>query len=163
MEYHWGPTVKGHTTLYSDDAVGGSTEVAVFTDGDEWIARPPEAANWHYVCDDGKSLAKTNQVTVTCGHTFTLDNESRSDWVILDAAGEYLGQFTGVNRGARQSRVTFDDSAFATGAVTPSEAAYVAWVARKLLTSSLGHNTAIVTVALLTVTIIGLFIASFFY
>ena len=174
MEYYWGPTVDRATPLYVDstqsetDVIvrdGGAepSHIAVFTDGGEWIDRPAEATEWSYVAADGKSMAKTGLVTVTCAHTFTLDNEARSDWVILDQAGEYVGQFSGANRGARQSRVSFDDTAVASGAVSPNEAIYLSWVARQLLTSSLGRNTAIVTVALLTVTIIGLIIASFFY
>ena len=76
----------------------------------------------------------------------------KSDWVILDPADEYVGQFTGARHGVRQPVVSFDKE------LPTDQAAFLSWIARELLMSSMIRTTGITTGALIALTVLGIMI-----
>ncbi|WJZ03297.1 hypothetical protein [Corynebacterium freiburgense] len=79
------------------------------------------------------------------GTEFTLVNEAKTDWVVLDAEGEKVGQFTGANHGVRHVELEIEPGA----EVSQDQAVFLAWLARIALEARLVGSTWILTVSLL--------------
>ncbi|MDO4685378.1 MAG: hypothetical protein Q4A92_02420 [Corynebacterium sp.] len=79
------------------------------------------------------------------GVEYVLVNEAKSDWVVLDAKGEKVGQFTGANHGVRHVELEVEPGA----KLSNEHAVFLAWLARIALESRLVGSTWILTVSLL--------------
>lgn len=161
MELEFRPPSNGTLALYH-----GDEKIAEFTDGNATVGeakwsldtrstelKRTDTPDWVASTKDGATLAKADRLDVHVGNTdFVLDNEVKSDWVILDPAGEYVGQFTGARHGVRQPVVSFEKD------LPTEQAVFLSWVARELLMASMVRKTGITTGALIGLSILGIII-----
>lgn len=161
MKLEFKPPKDGVLPLYHDGAqVASFTEESATVGGKEWTLakdktglRRTDAPDWVVTTKDEAPLAKADRVDVHAGAAdFVLDNEVKSDWVILDPAGDYVGQFTGASHGVRQPVITFDKE------LPEEQAVFLAWTARELLMASMVRNTGITTMALIGLSVLGLLV-----
>ncbi|GAB3945386.1 hypothetical protein [Corynebacterium tapiri] len=71
------------------------------------------------------------------GREFVFVNEAGKDWVIEDATGSKVGQFTGARRGTVSPIVEFDGDV----EVSPEETAGLSWFARLILEAQLTRSS----------------------
>lgn len=161
MELEFRPPSKGTLSLYrGDEKIAEFTENGATVGEAQWglektstELKRTDAPDWVATTKDEATLAKADRVEVHAGSAdFILDNEVKSDWVILDPADEYVGQFTGARHGVRQPVVSFDKE------LPTDQAAFLSWIARELLMSSMIRTTGITTGALIALTVLGIMI-----
>lgn len=135
----WDRSDARRPVLQEEDGV---RTLAVFTEntatvGDEqWALDVDPKAGASMTLPDGRefrargSLKRGSLVEATVAErSFNLVGETSKDWVIEDAAGEKVGQFTGAHRGVRKAIVEFDGE----GEPTDEEAIALSWLARLIL------------------------------
>lgn len=95
------------------------------------------------------SFGRSSEIMLDLGkRSLRMVNESKSDWVIEDQDGTKLGQFTGANHGVRHVVVEMEPDA----ELNPTEAVFVAWVARLVLEEKMLSTTWILTLSLAALT-----------
>ncbi|AZA14052.1 hypothetical protein ACFPVT_07985 [Corynebacterium choanae] len=161
-------TNAGHIQTLKDAT--GSTVAQVTTDGAEQLLTVQgQAAPWKLTGskDAGltallpggqvftatgrdRQIGRATVIDVDCTrNTYVLLNETKQDWVIDDAQGNTIAQFTGAGHGVRAPSIEFRE-----GVVLPDdEAVFLSWIAREALASKLLSSTASLTISLVFVTI----------
>lgn len=121
------------------DVVGDGRLVATLPDGRVFTAGGK----------DRPKLARAKKIDVDLGgdrHLFVVC-EGSQNYVIEDARGGKLGQFTGANRGVRAAEIQYDTD---DGRALPDEEKiFLSWVARRVLEYRMVSSTWILTVCLL--------------
>ncbi|KQB85122.1 hypothetical protein [Corynebacterium oculi] len=84
------------------------------------------------------------------GRAVTLLNEARQDWVIVDAQGTKIAQFSGGNNGVRRCVLEIEEGA----RVSTAEAVALSWFVRLILEARLGASSTVLIVTLLAATLI---------
>mgnify|MGYP001757773429 FL=1 len=96
------------------------------------------------------SLRRDTRVGVQVeGRQYTLVAETARNWIVDDAAGTKVAQFTGENSGVRKAILEFDEAYQSAGALPAADVAALAWVSRLVLESR-RVNSANVLIATLT-------------
>ncbi|MDR7329961.1 hypothetical protein [Corynebacterium guangdongense] len=104
--------------------------------------------------DDGRvyrlagRLAKDEELNASLdGRSFTLINENSSHWIIEDANGDKVAQFSGQNSGVRAAILEFEGET----ELAPNEIVALSWFARTVLESRMekGNNVLIIFMLLL--------------
>lgn len=128
-------------------ADAGPEEVAAFSDdaarvgSDTWTLDTDNAvavagSGEEYRLDGDRK--KDDRLTAKLGgRSVEFVNEKRSDWVVLDAEGEKIGQFSGANSGVRSAIVEFDGPV----ELSVPEIVAVSWFARLILEARLDKKT----------------------
>lgn len=104
-----------------------------------------------------KTFGRAEEVVVDLnGRALKLINESKANWIVEDETGTKIGQFTGANHGVRNVVVEMEPEAL----LSPTEACFVAWLARIVLEEKLLGLTTVLTImlAILTPLIIAFFL-----
>lgn len=161
------PASAGGSVIALADAAGTTLATATASQGSEDDAITIGEQSWNLTCSeqelsatsgadkmtatiaDGKKWSRTKRVAVSCcGRTYTIINEQSNDWIIDDALGEKLAQFTGRNRGVRHAALDFEP---AHEPCPTSDEAFLALVSRRLLEARLVGFTWPLTLSLLIV------------
>ncbi|WKD58904.1 hypothetical protein [Corynebacterium caspium] len=90
------------------------------------------------------------------GRSLDITNENAANYVVLDAAGRKIAQFTGANRGVRNAILERDIEDGAKGELTLAELAALSWFARLLLESRLGRVSTALLATLVALSIIAI-------
>ncbi|MDO5731632.1 hypothetical protein [Corynebacterium sphenisci] len=130
-------TAEGAWALDAADGRLGAT----LPDGRAFVA---EAA-------DKPRFSRAKRITVDfgegAGEPLTILCESQQHYVIEDAAGAKLGQFTGASHGVRRAEIQYDTPA---GRALPEERkVFLSWVARRVLEARMVSTTWVLTLVLL--------------
>lgn len=137
----------------------GPEELASFTasgaevDGQHWRTEVDEQLGASATSDDGRTYRlagnlkkdKTLQASLE-GRTFSLVNESGSNWVIFDVNDHKVAQFSGANNGVREAILEFEndeddsdpDSALE---LSRQEVAALSWFSRVVLENRLSQRS----------------------
>lgn len=107
--------------------------------------------------DDGREfrasgrLARDKSVRVDlAGTALTLTNEARNDWIVEDARGVKVAQFSGGNNGVRRCVLELEEDA----QMSEDEVAALSWFVRLILEARLGASSTVLIVTLLAATLI---------
>ena len=104
--------------------------------------------------DDGRvyrlagKLAKDSELNASLdGRAFTLLNEESNHWIVEDANGDKIAQFSAQNHGVRKSYLEFEEETN----LAPNEIVALSWFARTVLESRMekGNNYLIIVLLLL--------------
>lgn len=160
----WDRSDARRPVLQEEDGV---RTLAVFTDdtatvGDEkWRLDVEPKSGATMTLPDGREFrARGNfkrgslvEVSVD-GTEFSLVGETSKEWVIDDAAGEKVGQFTGAHRGVRKAIVEFDGD----GEPTDEQAIALSYFARLILDSKQVNAGIALIVTMLLLTIVAILV-----
>ncbi|WPF65534.1 MULTISPECIES: hypothetical protein [unclassified Corynebacterium] len=84
------------------------------------------------------------------GRTVTFLNESRQDWVIEDAHGAKIAQFSGGNNGVRRCVLEVEEGA----QVSTTEVVALSWFVRLILEARLRASSTVLIITLVAATLI---------
>lgn len=160
MKYtSWDRTDRDAPVLLAE---AGPQELGRFTDetaavnGSTWALAHHEDTGAYASLADGRvfradgDLRKDKTITVDlAGRVFTFVNESSNNWIIDDADGTKIGQFSGGDNGVRKAILEFEDGV----ALPVEEVAALSWFARLILEARLtkGSTALIATLILMSV------------
>ncbi|KQB86857.1 hypothetical protein [Corynebacterium lowii] len=156
----WGARGKSTPLLVED----GPEELGTFgverasVGGHSWILSTTKKAATA-TTDDGRvftatgNLARAKNIEVSlAGRAVNLVNENRNDWVVEDAQGTKVAQFSGGNNGVRRCVLELEEDAqFST-----AEVVALSWFVRLILEARLNASTTVLIVTLLAATLIAI-------
>lgn len=135
----WDRTNRDRPVLVEEDGV---RELAVFAadhaevGGQKWGVSVDKDQGASLTLTDGReyllygNLARDSELRATLdGRTFTLIGETSREWIIDDAEGNKVGQFTAANHGVRRAVVEYDGDV----AVSDEEAVGLGFFSRQIL------------------------------
>ncbi|MBC3185132.1 hypothetical protein H7347_00800 [Corynebacterium sp. zg-331] len=97
------------------------------------------------------NLARAKSLAVNLGgREVTLLNEARQDWVIEDAEGAKIAQFSGGNNGVRRCVLELEETA----RLSTEEVVALSWFVRLILEARLSVSSTVLIVTLLAATLI---------
>lgn len=145
----------------------GVRDLAVFTEstatvgGEQWALDVDPKSGASMTLPDGRefrargNLKRGSLVEATVAErSFHLVGETSKDWVIEDADGEKVGQFTGAHRGVRRAIVEFDGE----GEPTEEEAIALSWFARLILDAKQTNAGIALIVTMLLLTLVAVLV-----
>ncbi|MDK8768754.1 hypothetical protein QP932_09635 [Corynebacterium freneyi] len=146
-----GAEVAEYVRVGPEEAIAsaqGAWDLDVVGDG-RLVATLPDGRVFTAGGKDRPKLARAKKIDVDLGgdrHLFVVC-EGSQNYVIEDARGGKLGQFTGANRGVRAAEIQYDTD---DGRALPDEEKiFLSWVARRVLEYRMVSSTWILTVCLL--------------
>lgn len=146
-----GAEVAEYVRVGPEEAIAtaqGAWDLDVVGDG-RLVATLPDGRVFTAGGKDRSKLSRAKKIDVDLGgdrHLFVVC-EGAQNYVIEDARGGKLGQFTGANRGVRAAEIQYDTDA---GRALPDEEKiFLTWVARRVLEYRMISSTWILTVCLL--------------
>ncbi|MGD7002856.1 hypothetical protein [Corynebacterium halotolerans] len=169
----WGPREKtGGETRIPLLIEGGPEELGVFSEaapegtaaiaGQIWQLHVDPAEGVRATLPDGTSyqasgnFGRDKKIEVSLGgRTFVFVNEARTDWIVDDAEGRKVGQFSGGNNGVRRSILEFEPGV----ELSDAEVAGLSWMVRLVLESRLGTSSRTLLWTLLLFTVAGIIAA----
>lgn len=144
-------------------AEGGPTELGRFTadaatvDGQVWGLSFAKETGAHATLADGRVLdapgnfGRDKLLRVSIGdEQYSLINEASTNWIIEDAAGEKIGQFSGNNNGVRQAILEFEGETD----LPVETVAGLSWLVRLVLESRLGRSSLVLIGTLLVMSVV---------
>ena len=157
----WDRGDRDHPRLLAEE---GPLELGVFdtqadtarVGGETWKLASDADMGLSATLDDGRvyrlagKIAKDEELNASLdGRTFTLINENASHWIIEDANGEKVAQFSGQGNGVRKSYLEFEGES----ELAPNETVALSWFARMILESRLAksNNTLLIVLVLLAI------------
>ncbi len=156
----WDRSDRHHPRLLAED---GPQELATFGEdsaqvaGETWTlsVEPKEGARAESSAGDAYALrgrlGRDKKVAANlAGREFAFINEAGGDWVIEDAAGAKVAQFSSRNSGVRRAIVEFDNATQDASGLKDAEVVALSWFARLLLEAkTAGSGTAIIATLVL--------------
>ncbi|RSZ62430.1 hypothetical protein EAH68_09845 [Corynebacterium hylobatis] len=144
-------------------AEGGPAELGRFTadaatvDGQVWGLSFTKETGARATLADGRVLdapgnfGRDKTITVdVAGTKYSLINEASTNWIIEDAAGEKIGQFSGAGNGVRQSILEFEGETD----LPVETVAGLSWLVRLVLESRLGRSSLVLIGTLIIMSVI---------
>lgn len=142
----WDRSDREKPVLLEED---GPRQLGVFgedvaeVDGEQWALSVDKQLGASMTLPDGREFSAhgrfnrdTNITATLDGHTFTFIGETSKEWIIEDASGDKVGQFTSAKRGVVKSIVEFDGDV----EITEDEAIGLSWFARQILEERQGQS-----------------------
>lgn len=146
-----GAEVAEYVRIGPEEAIAtaaGAWDLDVVGDG-RLVATLPDGRVFTAGGKDRPKLSRSKKIDVDLGgdrHLYVIC-ESSQNYVIENADGGKLGQFTGANRGVRAAEIQYDTPE---GRALPDEEKiFLTWVARRVLEARMVSTTWILTVCLL--------------
>lgn len=143
----------------------GPEELGVFAEstavvgGEVWQLHHEKSAGARATLSDGRvfeapaDFGRSKRIEASlAGKKFTLVGETRNDWIIDDAEGNKVGQFSAGNNGVRRSILEFEDGV----ELSDEERAGLSWFVRLVLQARLGSSSRTLIGTLLGFTVVGL-------
>lgn len=161
----WDRTNREAPRLIADDdreaVIGEFSDESAVVDGQHWALSVDPRIGASATTDDDRvfriigDLTRSKKLDVSLeGRTFSFINESGRNWIIDNAEGEKVAQFSGVNSGVRKAIVEYAETA---KSMEREELAALAWFSRLILEQRLKTAALplIITLVLATVVAIG--------
>ncbi|MDO4909317.1 MAG: hypothetical protein Q3962_05650 [Corynebacterium sp.] len=101
-----------------------------------------------------KNIAVTTTDAAGAEHHYSFVNESKSNWIVDDEAGQKQAQFTGLNSGVRQPLIELEEGHH----LDDEEIIFLSWVARVALESRMLNTSTILIIALFIIAPISILI-----
>lgn len=102
-----------------------------------------------------KHFTKTKRIEIDmAGTNLVAINEEKNNWIVDDAEGNKIAQFTGLNNGVRRSILEFEEGV----RLSADQEIFLSWVARKTLESRMLGSSWGLTIFLIILTPIILFL-----
>jgi hypothetical protein len=156
----WDRTDADAPVLLAED---GPTELGRFTadaatvDGQVWGLSFAKETGARATLADGRVLAapgnfgRDKTIRVTLGdESYSLINEASTNWIIEDADGTKVGQFSGTNNGVRRAILEFEGE---TGLPVETVAG-LSWLVRLVLESRLSRSSLVLISTLILMSIV---------
>lgn len=152
----WDRTQRDAPKLLAEagpEVLGEFTHESATVGGQQWdlLVAPESGAvakcNGEKVVEATASLARAKEIPVHIGErSYVLVNEWGKNWVVNDAAGEKVAQFTQDHNGVRKAILEFEGET----TLPATDVAGLAWVSREVLEAKkLGISNALIGTLLL--------------
>ncbi|PFG28305.1 Uncharacterised protein [Corynebacterium renale] len=162
----WGVR-DGDTPLYLGD---GPDVLGIFNleratvMGAPWALKVDDKQSAKATLADGRTFLLNGNLTKDkklradiAGRVFMFINENSSNWIIEDATGTKIAQFSGANRGVRKAILEIvPENPEQQVELTPEELAALSWFARIILESRLGRSSMMLIVTLVAASILAI-------
>lgn len=159
----WG--IRGRSaTLYVED---GPEELGVFgsgtatVDGEPWLLQVDSKTGARATAGGVRTheligrIGRDKRLTARVGgRELGLINERRDDWIIEDARGEKVAQFSGGNNGVRRAILELEPAGSSFHEFSRDEVAALSWFVRLLLEARLNSTSLRLLIVLLAATLL---------